>query len=165
LLNDRVEKQICEYLRKGASLVDAALMTGIGERTVMEWRGRGMEDADSRFGKFFLRTEQARTEWKTKAILTVATTDRGCWRLLCSRFPHEFRNYISTELTGPDQTPLFPSPENPFLVKIELDPDEPLPRKPFVIVELDGSRREVPGLLEEMQAEESKKLQMPPRSS
>jgi hypothetical protein len=123
LLNDAIEQRICDFLRAGASPQDAAIVLKIGERTVREWRTKGAEEPDSRFGLFLERTEQARVEWKTGAIkkITDSSDWKASWKLLVARFPHEFRNYLSvnSELSGPDGGPI-PMAMQPFNVVLEL---------------------------------------------
>jgi hypothetical protein len=108
LLNDALEKRICDHLRRGASLADAAVMAGIGTKTIETWRGKGAENPDSRYGQFLEQTELAQIEWKTRMVKKTgeATDWKGAWKLLCSRFPLEFRNITSAELSGPDGSPL-----------------------------------------------------------
>ena len=124
LLNDKTEAKICEYLRSGASLVDASVMTGVGESTVTDWRRRGVEDPESRFGLFLERTDEARTAWKTRAIrkITESSDWKASWKLLCARFPHEFRNFmnVNAELTGADGGPMQVMGGGGFNVVLEL---------------------------------------------
>lgn len=123
MLDDALEKRICEYLRQGVSLDDAGVMVGVSAKAITEWRHKGCEDTESRFGLFYDRTEEARTAWKTRMIKKVTDDPdwKAAWKLLCARFPREFRNYMSVnaELSGPDGGPM-QIEANPFQVMLEL---------------------------------------------
>jgi hypothetical protein len=108
LLCDEIEAKICGFLRDGLSIIDAATMGGVNSATVSDWRARGSQEPESRYGLFFERTEMARTEWKYRSVVKVSENadPKHCWKLLCSRYPQEFRNYFSTELSGPNGQPV-----------------------------------------------------------
>ena len=133
LLNDSIEARICEYLKSGANLEDAARMAGVSRRTLVTWRERGTKEPGSRFEEFLEATEAARTAWKTRMVkkLTDDPDWKAAWKLLVARYPHEFRNYLSvhSELSGPDGGPV-PVAMQPFNVILELHDkhaDEPEP--------------------------------------
>jgi hypothetical protein len=125
LLCDEIEERICQFLRGGASLVDSATLVGINSVTVTDWRARGSQEPQSRYGQFYRKTEEARTHWKVRGIIRMTQSDdlRHTWRLLCSRYPTEFRNFFSAELSGPQGTPI-PLAVEPFSVTVVLSTDE-----------------------------------------
>lgn len=124
LLTDALEKRICGHLKTGASFADAALLCGIGSRTMTKWRTKGVEEPDSRFGQFLEATELARTQWKVSAIERInrSTDWKALWKLLCAKFPLEYRNYmsVSTEMSGPDGGPIPVLGGGGFTVVLEL---------------------------------------------
>ena len=130
LLCDDLESSICQYLVEGASIIDAAILAGVSSASVTDWRARGSQEPESRYGLFFKRTEEARTEWKHRGIARMSESSdlKNFWRLLCSRYPREFRNYFNAELSGPDGQAI-PIAANPFLVQITTssEPGQPAP--------------------------------------
>src|SRR6476646_10956349 len=47
---------------------------------------------------------------------------RWTWKLMCNRWPEEFRDRVATEVSGPNGVPLIP--QNPFTVEIRLADSE-----------------------------------------
>jgi hypothetical protein len=136
LLCDELERKICQYLREGASIVDASIMSGVHQVTVADWRSVGSQQPESRFGLFYRRTEEARTEWKCRGIARMSESSdlKNFWRLLCSRYPREFRNYFSHELSGPDgQSIPMQLQANPFHVVIETASDPEAEKQEFSV--------------------------------
>lgn len=77
LLDDRLEKRICDYLRLGLSLGDAATLSGTSLKSVTTWRQKGCENEDSRWGQFYEATEKARLQWKAEAIRKITQSSRS----------------------------------------------------------------------------------------
>jgi hypothetical protein len=133
-LCDELEERICQYLREGASIVDAATLAGVNNVTVTEWRAHGSQEPGSRYGLFYERTEVARAAWKHGGIarMTQSPDMKNFWRLLCSRYPREFRNYFSAELSGPEGTSI-PIQQNPFSVSITMNTEPGQPSQEFMV--------------------------------
>ena len=114
---------------------DAGTMVGVSAKAISEWRRKGCEDVESRFGLFYERTEEARVAWKTRMIkkVTDSLDWKAAWKLLCSRFPHEFRNFmnVSAELPAPDGGAIPFS--GGFNVVLELADPEPANEKRFEV--------------------------------
>jgi hypothetical protein len=125
LLTDALQKRLCNHLRDGASFADAATLCGIGSRTITTWRTKGVENPDSRYGEFLEATELARTQWKVSAIerINQSADWKALWKLLCAKFPLEYRNYmsVSTEMSGPDGGPIPIIGNGGFTVVLELN--------------------------------------------
>jgi|SRR5215469_5991868 len=107
-------------------------MSGIGTNTITTWRIKGADSPDSVYGEFLEATELARTEWKVSAIKRINQSSdwKALWKLICSRYPLEFRNYmsVSTELSGPDGSPIAINGGGDFHLVLELaNPNEPIP--------------------------------------
>jgi hypothetical protein len=61
---------------------------------------------------------------------------RWTWKLMCNRWPEEFRDRVATEVSGPNGVPL--TPQNPFTVEIRLADSEEI-QTDFEVEEPDGS--------------------------
>ena len=61
---------------------------------------------------------------------------RWTWKLMCNRWPEEFRDRVATEVSGPNGVPLVP--QNPFKVEIRLADSEEI-QTDFEVQEPDGS--------------------------
>jgi hypothetical protein len=136
LLCDELEDKICGFLREGASIVDSAVLAGVSAASVCEWRAHGSQEPESRFGQFYERTELARATWKHRGVCKLSdhADPKNIWRLLCSRYPQEFRNYFSAELSGPSGEPI-PVQVNPFNVTVTLEANSEQLEREFTIHE------------------------------
>ena len=61
---------------------------------------------------------------------------RWTWKLMCNRWPEEFRDRVATEISGPNGVPLMP--QNPFKVEIRLADSEEI-QTDFEVEQPDGS--------------------------
>ena len=120
-LDSRVREKICEGILEGLTMADAAALAGVSRGTANEWRRRGEEEPASLYGKFADAFELAKLQSKRGMIqkLMGHQGPKWTWKLMCNRWPEEFRDRISTELSGPDGGPI-PTTPNPFAVEIKL---------------------------------------------
>src|SRR6478609_9268072 len=61
---------------------------------------------------------------------------RWTWKLMCNRWPEEFRDRVATEICGPNGVSLMP--QNPFKVEIRLADSEEI-QTDFEVEQPDGS--------------------------
>jgi len=133
-----VRAKICESILEGLTLADAAALAGVSRQTVNEWRRRGEEKPDSLYGEFSEAFELAKLQSKKGMIqkLLRHKDPRWTWKLMCNRWPEEFRDRVATEVSGPNGVPLMP--QNPFKVEIRLADSEEI-QTDFEVEEPDGS--------------------------
>jgi transposase len=119
-LDLRVRAKICESILEGLTLADAAALAGVSRQTVNEGRRRGEEEPDSLYGEFSEAFELAKLRSKKGMIqkLLRHKDPRWTWKLMCNRWPEEFRDRVATELSGPDGCPILTA-TNPFVVKVQ----------------------------------------------
>lgn len=136
-LTDALEEEICKLLRAQMTLTDACQWLGISRVAVWEWRTKGQEDPESRYGRFEKAIEKALTVAKAYLIRGVAQHSdvRGKLFLLKNRYPQEFRDRIVQEVSGPggEAVPVNVN-INPFEIKIVLAGEE----ETFRTVPYDG---------------------------
>ena len=130
--------KICESILEGLTLADAATLAGVSRQTVNEWRRRGEEKPDSLYGEFSEAFELAKLQSKKGMIqkLLRHKDPRWTWKLMCNRWPEEFRDRVATEISGANGVPL--TPQNPFTVEIRLADSEEI-QTDFEVEEPDGS--------------------------
>ena len=130
--------KICESILEGLTLADSAALAGVSRQTVNEWRRRGEEEPDSLYGEFSEAFELAKLQSKKGMIqkLLRHKDARWTWKLMCNRWPEEFRDRVATEVSGPNGVPLMP--QNPFKVEIRLADSEEI-QTDFEVEEPDGS--------------------------
>jgi hypothetical protein len=138
-LCDRLRKQICEHIRRGLSKEDASRLCGITRETLRQWRGRGEEEANGPYYDFADAVELAELHAKD-AMIQRLLKDRDAkwtWNILKNRYPHEFKERLTTEVNGPDGGPI--PRMNPFQVEVIINGD--LPQHPPVkeVQGLEGS--------------------------
>ena len=107
-LDFRVRTKICESILNGLTLADAAALAGVNRQTITEWRHRGEEEPNSLYGEFAEAFELARRQSKKSMIEKLIRHDdpKWTWKLMCNRWPEEFRERIATEISGPDGQPI-----------------------------------------------------------
>jgi transposase len=137
-LDLRVRAKICESILEGLTLADAAALAGVSRQTVNEWRRRGEEEPDSLYGEFSEAFELAKLQSKKGMIqkLLRHKDPRWTWKLMCNRWPEEFRDRVATEISGPKGVSLMP--QNPFNVEIRLADSEEI-QTDFEVEQPDGS--------------------------
>lgn len=93
---------------------------GISSETSRVWRGRGEEESSGPYRDFATAIELAELESKAGMIqrLLKDRDAKWTWNILKNRYPHEFKERIATEVSGPDGGPI-PGSQNPFVVQIE----------------------------------------------
>ena len=130
--------KICESILEGLALADAAALAGVSRQTVNEWRRRGEEEPKSLYGQFSEAFELAKLQSKKGMIqkLLRHKDARWTWKLMCNRWPEEFRDHVATEISGPNGVPL--TSQNPFTVEIRLADSEEI-QTDFEVKEPDGS--------------------------
>jgi hypothetical protein len=112
---------VCEGLRAGLTLDDAATRAGVSGRSARRWRERGSgDDAPKRFRDFLEATDRARVELKFGDLAAIAVAGEGDWRARAWRlerlFPSEFGRQTKHQHTGPDGQPI------ELAVELGLDP-------------------------------------------
>ena len=134
-LDLRERAKICESILEGLTLADAAALAGVSRQTVSR---RGDEEPDSLYGEFSEAFELAKLQSKKGMIqkLLRHKDPRWTWKLMCNRWPEEFRDRVATEISGPNGVPLMP--QNPFKVEIRLADSEEVQTE-FEVEEPDGS--------------------------
>lgn len=87
-------KVILEHIRKGLPMKYAALMAGVGERTVYQWLSKAADKPRSVYAQFAQDLEHARAESVAALVARVAEAGETDWRaaswLLTRRAPAEF---------------------------------------------------------------------------
>jgi hypothetical protein len=126
-----VRAKICESILEGVTLADAATLAGVSRQTVNEWRRRGEEKPDSLYGLAKLQSKKGMIQ-----KLLRHKDPRWTWKLMCNRWPEEFRDRVATEVSGPNGVSLMP--QNPFKVEIRLADSEDI-QTDFEVQEPDGS--------------------------
>jgi hypothetical protein len=111
---------------------------------ISEWKAKGSHDPESAYCKFLEAAEIA--EAKREALHVKFIAQSGDWKsrrwLLCCWRPDRYKNtFVSAELSGPDNMPLFPPGENSFGVVIDLHPPgQTEPESEFTIVDVNGKK-------------------------
>jgi hypothetical protein len=121
-LNDETQEKICGFIAGGLRLEDACRLSGVHRTTVWLWKDRG-NAGEQRYKEFLDAVELA--EVKSKALLLAEIRRDPDWKakkwILINRFPKEFRDYITQEITGVDGSPMSLAP---FVVNFTLPPPD-----------------------------------------
>lgn len=117
-LCDRLREDICQNIRRGLSKEDASRLCGITRETLRQWRGRGEEELSGPYRRFAEDVELAELQAKDSMLqkLLRDKDPKWTWNILKNRYPHEFKERITTELSGLDRG-LIRNP-NPFTVEV-----------------------------------------------
>lgn len=131
-LTPELQEQIVNAIKAGNSIVEAAQLCGVGERTIHEWRARGeADDAPELFAQFAQALTQARATSRDLLInaafkdaiggveieqgtrgdgteYTKVTPPNGriALELLARMFPREWRPVKAVEVSGPEGGPV-----------------------------------------------------------
>jgi hypothetical protein len=142
-LNSVLTRELCDLIRRQATLEDACNRLHISREAVWEWRGKGQNGDHPAYVAFEDAITEALAESKQTLIEGIATDRdiKGKIFLLKNRFPHEYRDRIVQEVSGPEGMPLAMATQT-FHVEITLDPrDQPLEKEgPFILQHPDGRR-------------------------
>ena len=117
---DRLREDICQNIRRGLSKEEASRLCGITRETLRQWRARGEEEPTRPYRQFAEDVELAELQakdWMLQKLLRDKDPKRTC-NILKNRYPHEFKERITTEVNAPDGCPI-PGRQNPFIVQIE----------------------------------------------
>jgi transposase-like protein len=96
LLTKQRREAICEHLRMGSYLRDAAREVGVNPATVKDWMKKGVsqDPQDWKYRKFRNAVEAAMAESKNRLVGLVSKAAEKDWRagiaLLQARYPKEF---------------------------------------------------------------------------
>jgi len=101
-------------MRGGHFLKDAAVLAGVGERTLAYWLAQGRKDRDSGTESEFLHllqsVEVAELTPMTEALKTITTAVRTNWKaaawFLQHRHPREWGTLQKREHSGPSGAPM-----------------------------------------------------------
>jgi len=110
-LNDDIQERIVKALHAGNYQETAARYGGIGESTFYKWMARGLEEPDSKYGKFREAVENAKaaSEVNDVALITQASNN-GTWQAaawkLERKFPQKWGRVTRTEITGAEGKPI-----------------------------------------------------------
>jgi hypothetical protein len=101
---------ICDGLRAGLTLDDAATRAGVSGRSARRWRERGSGDsAPKHFRDFLDATDRARVDLKFGDLTAIAAVGED-WRARAWRlerlFPGEFGRHTKHQHTGPEGGPI-----------------------------------------------------------
>jgi hypothetical protein len=102
---------ICDGLRAGLTLDDAAVRAGVSGRSARRWRERGSGDsAPKRFRDFLEATDGARVDLKFADLDGIGAAGGEDWRARAWRlerlFPGEFGRQTKHQHTGPEGGPI-----------------------------------------------------------
>jgi hypothetical protein len=105
-LTDDVQQKICNAVSGGQTFECAASLVGIDRHTLTDWRQRGEQDPDSRYGEFNRALEAALLASETMMVHKIVSDPD--WKavkwLLKNRFPDRYRERY--ELSGPAGNPI-----------------------------------------------------------
>jgi transposase-like protein len=104
-------RAVCEGIRAGLPLREAALAAGISERTLHRWREQGQQDDEGPYWQFWQRTREAEALAQADLAAVVrAAALAGDWRaalaMLGRRWPNNWAETSRHELTGRDGGPV-----------------------------------------------------------
>jgi hypothetical protein len=142
LLNDDIEKRICSFVARCHGYESACLAVGINPTTLRNWRQRGMENPNSRYGKFVERLEAARNRAKIRMVNFLANNPdwKARWKLMKNFWPHEFSERFISEISGPGGAPI--PVDTTAHYKVTIKCSQPMPEFSFMpMPENDGNGR------------------------
>jgi len=99
-LTDDVQDKICNAVRGGQTFECAASLVGIDRHTLNDWRQRGQQQPNSRYGEFNRALEAALLASETMMVHKILSSDdwKAAKWILKNRFPDRYRERY--ELTG-----------------------------------------------------------------
>jgi hypothetical protein len=106
-----VQERVCQALRAGAHMEQAAAYAGIDRSTVYRWRMRGEADnAPQRFRDFAAAVGEAEAGFEIASLALIARAGDEHWQarawLLERRHPKRWGRRKALELSGPDGEPI-----------------------------------------------------------
>jgi len=147
-LTGETQQAICQAIRDGLSVADAARMAGICRNTAWEWKVRGeaywddpVTNADDwRYGDFAQALENA--ELSIKREMTKRVCQDPDWRssmaFLKARYKTEFAELQRSEVSGVNGGPIETHSTNPFQIIVEFSE----PKQPIDWTVVDHSQQE-----------------------
>lgn len=101
-----VQEKICNAVRGGQTFECAASLVHIDRATLNDWRQRGQQEPDSRYGEFNRALEEALLASETMMVHRILSSDdwKACKWILKNRFPDRYRERY--ELSGPAGAPI-----------------------------------------------------------
>jgi hypothetical protein len=106
-----VQERLCQALRAGAHMEQAATYAGVHRATVYRWLARGEpDDAPRRFHDFAAAVREAEAGFEIASLALIARAGDEDWRarafLLERRHPRRWGRRKALELSGPDGEPI-----------------------------------------------------------
>jgi hypothetical protein len=100
-LTDDVQEKICNAVSAGQTFECAASLVHIDRATLNDWRQRGQQDPNSRYGEFNRALEQALLASETMMVHKILSDPdwKAAKWILKNRFPDRYRERY--ELSGP----------------------------------------------------------------
>jgi succinate dehydrogenase flavin-adding protein (antitoxin of CptAB toxin-antitoxin module) len=101
-LTDEVQQKICNAVSAGQTFECAAALAHIDRTTLNDWRQRGQQEADSRYGEFNRALEQALLASETMMVHKILSDPdwKAAKWILKNRFPDRYRDLTRAELSG-----------------------------------------------------------------
>lgn len=106
-----VRESVCQAIRAGLPLREAALVAGISERTLHAWRERGAREESGPYLQFVQQTREAEAQAQFDlAVIVKSAAIAGDWRaalaLLGRRWPGTWSEHSRHEVSGPEGGPV-----------------------------------------------------------
>jgi hypothetical protein len=110
-LTPAVQERVCQALRAGAHMEQAATFAGVHRATVHRWLARGeSDDAPERFRDFAAAVREAEAGFEIASLALIARAGDEDWRarawLVERRHPRRWGRRKALELSGPDGEPI-----------------------------------------------------------
>jgi hypothetical protein len=110
-LTPEVQESVCQALRAGAHMEQAATYAGVHRATVYRWLARGeADDAPQRFRDFAAAVREAEAGFEIASLALIARAGDEDWRarawLVERRHPRRWGRRKALELSGPDGEPI-----------------------------------------------------------
>lgn len=105
-LTDEVQQKICNAVSSGQTFECAASLVGIDRHTLNDWRQRGQQEPDSRYGEFNRALEAALLASETMMVHKILSDPdwKAAKWILKNRFPDRYRERY--ELSGAAGAPI-----------------------------------------------------------
>jgi hypothetical protein len=106
-----VQERVCQALRAGAHMEQAATYAGVHRATVYRWLARGeADDAPERYRDFAAAVREAEAGFEIASLALIARVGDEDWRarawLVERRHPRRWGRRKALELSGPDGEPI-----------------------------------------------------------
>jgi succinate dehydrogenase flavin-adding protein (antitoxin of CptAB toxin-antitoxin module) len=126
-LTDDVQQKICNAVSSGQTFDCAASLVRIDRHTLADWRARGQQEPDSRYGEFNRALEAALLASETMMVHKILSDPdwKAAKWILKNRFPDRYRERY--ELSGPAGSPIPVEHSGQFTVNVTCTQDDPDP--------------------------------------